>query len=465
MICPYCAEDVAAGSQQHQACKRASDKPFPPLYIDHHAGEAQPEPVVVSVIGFPNHGKTIFLCALFDYLDDQLTYVWRNKFHKLVLDQESLSQLNDNRSMLRRGELPPPTELDFPRPGIFRLKHMPSTSGNLALPPLVDTTILIYDPPGEAFRTEGRIVDYASFVNRSNCVLFLIDLTALGTSIAQGMAELLETYVLGMRRMGIRQQSQHLIVVYTKSDEMKISVPEFASLLERQPWLRDYLEEQRPATLADPGEHFKQLEKVSNVLADFTWSDLKAANFVNVADDWFASISYTAVSSLGSAPEFQEVEVQGDDAAEADPRGDNDASPDSNNEKVSVVKRLTTEMSPRGMADPLLYVLAKSLSRRPPQVISVTRPQSNLKNGWFKNLLDKLPSWVLPVFAFGAGTLAIVVVLAIVLLLALLSWAWPVSATVSATKQNISTNKAPNTVERGRPSYIDRSTRGNSICA
>lgn len=414
MICPYCAEDVPAGSQQHQACKRASDKPFPPLYLDYHAGEGRTEPIVVSVIGFPGHGKTVFLCALFDYLDDQLTYVWRNRFHNLVLDQESLSQLNDNRSLLRRGELPPPTELDFPRPGIFRLKHMPSSSGDIGLPPLVDTTILIYDPPGEAFQTEGKIVDYASFVKRSNCVLFLIDLTALGTSIAQGMARLLETYVLGMVRMGIRQLSQHLIVVYTKSDEMKVSVPEFASLLEREPWLRDYLEEQRPETLADPREHFKQLEKVSNVLAEFTWSDLKAAKFVKLADDWFASISYTAVSSLGSAPEFQEVEDQDEHAAEAESQGEDDASPDAADGKVSKVKKLTSEMSPRGMADPLLYVLAKSLRRR-----AAVSPGSD-GNQRPAGLLAELPPWAVPAFIVCACVLAILV------LLTLLSWTWVV---------------------------------------
>src|SRR5205085_2618663 len=111
---------------------------------------------------------------------------------------------------------------------------------------------LIYDPPGEAFSTEDKIVNFASFVKHSRCVLFLVDVTALGDSIADEMAKLLDTYVLGMRRMGIEKKSQHMIVVYTKSDEMKVSVPEFESFLEREPRLRDYLDQQRPATLADP---------------------------------------------------------------------------------------------------------------------------------------------------------------------------------------------------------------------
>jgi hypothetical protein len=401
MICPFCAEHVPAGTQLHQACRRMPDKPFPPLYLEHHGGYGQTEPIVVSVIGFPGHGKTVFLCALFNYLDDDLTYLWKNKFHNHVLDQESLSRLNENRKMLRAGVLPPPTVLDFPRPGIFRLKHMPSTSGDTNLPPLTDTTILIYDPPGEAFRTEGSIVDYASFVKRSTCVLFLIDLTTLGNAKAQGMAELLETYVLGMVRMGIRQLSQHLIVVYTKSDELKSPGSEFESLLKREPWLEDYLKQQRPESLADPSEHFKQLERVSSVLADFTRYDLKAAKFDNLADEWFASISYTVVSSLGSAPELYEV------AQQEGPSGESDT------ENGPVMrKRLTAEMSPRGMADPLLYLLANSLNRR-----SVVEQETHTI-ATLGTSTAGLPNWAVAGMVLGG------VVLLIIILLTLLMGTW-----------------------------------------
>ena len=397
MICPYCAEDVPANSERHHGCGRVGSKPFPPLYLDHHAGEGSTEPVVLSVVGFPGHGKTVFLCALFDYLDDHLTYLWRNNFHNLVLDQESLSLLNDNRHRLRRGELPPPTQMSFPRPGIFRLMHMPHSMGDNGLPPLEDTTILIYDPPGEAFQTEDKIVEFASFVERSSCVLFLIDLTALDNPIAHGMAELLDTYVLGMRRMGIERRSQDLIVVYTKSDEIKVSVPEFASLLEREPWLRDYLEQQRPATLANPHDHFRQLEKISGLLEDFTWSDLKAARFINVARDWFASTSFTAVSSLGAAPELEEVQDGEGDAAPPDT-----AAPEPHAGNGRLRMKLSSEISPRGVADPLLYVLAKSLKKPPP-------PQKGL----LKRLLEGLSLWALLALIGCTGVLFLTVSLAL----------------------------------------------------
>lgn len=403
MICPYCAEVVSANSQQHHGCGRQDDRPFPPLYLDEHAGAQSAEPVVLSVVGFPGHGKTVFLCALFDYLDDHLPYIWRSGFHNLVLDQESLSLLNKNRRLLREGKLPLRTLTNFPWPGIFRLKHMPHTAGDNGLPPLEDTTVLIYDPPGEAFQTEDGIVEYASFVQRSSCVLFLIDLTKLGTPVAHGMAELLDTYVLGMRCMGIKQQSQHLIVVYTKSDEIKVSVPEFAALLEREPWLKEYLEQQRPVTLANPHEHFKRLEEVSHLLEEFTWDDLKAGKFIHVARDWFASISFTAVSSLGAAPELEEVRSTDGDAAET-ALTDAEAPTDSADGNGRPGMKLTSEMSPRGVADPLLYVLAKSLKPRPPE-------------SWLKRWLKELPFWAVVALVGGVGLLSFTV------LFTLLAWA------------------------------------------
>jgi len=341
MICPYCVEDVPANSQTHDTCKKLKGREFPPFYIDFHGSEGSSDPVILSVVGFGGHGKTVFLCALFDYLDHYLIHVWP-KFRAQRLDQESMDTLDANLDKLNKGILPERTGRNFPRPGIFRLRHMPPVISGAKMPPLEDTTILIFDPPGEAFLTENQIVEFASFVKRSNCVLFLIDITSLEGSIASKMAKLLDTYLLGMRRMGIKKESHHMIVVYTKSDDMKVSVPEFEGFLEKHPELRDYLNEQLPKTLANPNDHLSHLEHISKLLEDFTRSELNAGRFINAADDCFASVSYTVVSSLGAAPE-KRLNEQGKEEA-----------------------RLTVKMSPRGVVDPLLYVLAKSIKKKVP---------------------------------------------------------------------------------------------------
>ncbi|MGB9182223.1 MAG: SUMF1/EgtB/PvdO family nonheme iron enzyme, partial [Pyrinomonadaceae bacterium] len=342
MICPYCLEDVPANTQQHAECKINKVKKYPLFYTRFHGGEGASEPIILSVVGFSGHGKTVYLCALFDFLDNRLSHIWP-KFYNHVLDQDSLSRLNENRAKLRKGELPERTRQSFPRPGIFRLTNMPHVQGSNGMPPLDDTTVLIYDPPGEAFDNESKIVDWASFVKRSSCVLFLVDVTTLGDSIADKMAELLDTYLLSMELMGIEKGSQHLIVVYTKSDDMKVSVPEFSSYLEKEPKLKDYLSEEQPETLANPRAHLNRLEHISDLLEKFTWSELNASKFINVAKDWFVSVSYTAVSSLGGAPE------------------------EYINEAGEKEGRLPFKMSPRSVADPLLYVLAKSIKVKPPE--------------------------------------------------------------------------------------------------
>lgn len=338
MMCPYCLDDVPDHSQAHDKCKIAKGKQFPSFYVKFHSEQYASDPVVFSVVGSVGHGKTVFLCALFDFLDNHLTVMWP-KFFNHVLDQESLSRLNENRNRLRNGELPPPTQQSFPRPGIFRLTNLPHSTGKDNLPRLEDTTVLIYDPPGEAYKTDDKITEYASFIRRSSCVLFLIDIANLSDSIADKMAELLDTYILGTEKMGIEKKTQHLIVVYTKSDDIAVSVPEFRSFLADEPKVRDYLNEQRPHTLADPQVHLEHLREISRLLEEFTRSGLNALRFMNEATHWFRSVSYTAVSSLGSAPE----------------EGDGET-------------RLKVKMSPRCVADPLLYVLSKSIKpkKEPP---------------------------------------------------------------------------------------------------
>ncbi|GEM_PF-3376106 len=333
MICPYCAENVPSDVKRHQECKRNKDTDFPLYYLDFHSKDDEREPILLSVVGFGLHGKTVYLCSLFDFLDNGLTSIWHG-FYNWVLDQESLTPLYMIREELRTGKLPERTTPVFPRPGIFRLTKMPHLDKASKMPPLNDTTVLIYDPPGEAFENEKSIVDYASFVKRSSCVLFLIDITKLGNSVADGMAKLLETYMLGMRRMEAETKTQHLIVVYTKSDKMKSSVPKFRRFLQENTKLDNYISEPIPDSLSNPEKHLRNMVQISDLLEDFTETELRARKFLHMANDSFKSVSYTVISSLGASPE-------------EDKNG----------------KRMTVEISPKCVVDPLLFVLAKSLSQ------------------------------------------------------------------------------------------------------
>jgi tetratricopeptide (TPR) repeat protein len=368
MICPYCVEDVPAGSTRHSECPVAKEKNFPLLYRKYHGGKEETEPVVLSVLGFSGHGKTVFLCALFHYLDRCLPKVWPG-FVNQVLDQDSLSNLSVHRKKLEAKKVPDRTGQSFPRPGIFRLSDMPCGPVDDRVPFLEDTTLLVYDPPGEALEAASKIVEFARFVKRSRCVLFLVDLWSLHPSIASEMERLLETYVLSMPLMEIEKRSQHLIVVYTKADDVKVSVPQFATLLKENPEYEAYLSEQLPEMMGNPREHLRQLDEISHLLEDFTRTKLGAQKFINLASKWFASVSYTAVSSLGAAPEKAVTETGGE-------------------------ATLAVEMSPRGVADPLLYVLSKSERVR------------HLPPAWWRKLLTKAG-----IIGLSAGALLLIAVI------------------------------------------------------
>lgn len=352
MICPYCVEDIPDYSKNHPRCRVSEGKEFPPHYLEHHGRAGDQEPVVLSVIGFSGHGKTVFLCALFHYIDHCLSKLWPG-FHSNGLDQESLDTLYVTRKKLEARILPGFTSQIFPRPGIFRLNDMPCIQDCDPSTALENTTILIFDTSGEAFTSEANFNEFANYVKRSDCVLFLVDLTTMGNSISTEMGRLLDTYVLAMPRMQIKEGTQHLIVVYTKSDDMKVSVPQFARLLADEPGLEGYLKEQLPASLGSPRTHLRQLDAVSRTLEDFTRNKLGAHKFIHQAEKWFASVSYTAVTSLGTAPEMQ-VNEEGEEEL-----------------------RLSVEMSPRCVADPLLYVLAKSVKPK-------------LSPPWWRQLMGKI---------------------------------------------------------------------------
>lgn len=338
MICPYCVEEVPSDATKHDDCKIEKGKDFPLFYLDYHRGDNAEEPVVLSVVGIRAQGKTVYLGALFDFLSTELTQKWPG-FYISVLDQDSLTKLDINLGLLREGKLPPHTKQSFPRPGIFRLCNMPHRE---------DTTILIYDPPGEAFEDDEKVVEWAGFVKRSKAVLFLIDLpeiwikagdrtTEVWKTATKKMEDLLSTYILGRRKMGIKGRFQDLIVVYTKADAMPVCIPSFKEYLAQRPGLKSHLNEKTPERITSPANHLKHLEEISGLLEKFTREELKANNFINMIEKNFLSVSYTAVTSLGVAP----IE-------------DNQG------------KRLRSGMAPRCVADPLLLVLDKSVVNKLP---------------------------------------------------------------------------------------------------
>lgn len=304
MLCPNCLRDTSGQTCHYKDCA----KELPPLYIQDYKKFSH-NPSIFSIVGFSGHGKTVYLASMMYALEKILVMVWP-RFYRLGLDEMTANLMIQNSMLLNKGELPEPTRRVLPAPSIHLLNEIPNygTRG-----------LVIYDPPGEAFNSEEGIKSYAEFVKRARGVIFLVSLRDLQEPRTEDLYRLLNIYILGMARMQAKTKDQHLIVVYTKADLLVEDLTKYQNVVNHLN--ADY----RP--LQDPKKYVRMLQLVSNDLISFTEKDLGAINFMRSARDKFKSVVFCTVSALGSAPEDG---------------------------------HMGSGIQPRGVVDPLIWVLERS---------------------------------------------------------------------------------------------------------
>lgn len=304
MLCPYCLKNTPAGEK----CTYCNES-LPPLYVQQHRGFGK-SPAVLSAVGFSGHGKTVYLAAMLDAMATQLPKVWSD-FFRQGLDEESVTTVKSNLADLRNGKLPESTRRNFPRPSAHRLNKMPQY-GNRDL--------LIYDPPGEAFEKDIDIERFAHFIKKAKVVLFLISVSDLEEPKGTHLYRLLEMYNLGMARVKAQTKHQYLIVAYTKADLLVNS-------WEAYPAVYEHLSNNGYTQLGNPRKYLRGLKDVSEALLKYTRETLEAQEFINATQTHFRSVTYCAVSALGQPPDAE--------------------------------GRLTIDMQPRCVLDPLFWVLER----------------------------------------------------------------------------------------------------------
>jgi hypothetical protein len=106
-------------------------------------------PVVVSAVGFRQHGKTVYLSTLFYALKKlDLPTHWPT-FFTAGLNEDSLTTIYENVSLLEQGNLPDSTPKNFPRPTMMRVHGVPFQP---------NCTLLCYDTGGECFEKPTQLV-------------------------------------------------------------------------------------------------------------------------------------------------------------------------------------------------------------------------------------------------------------------------------------------------------------------
>jgi hypothetical protein len=318
MLCPFCLDDVKfkLEKQGHSlaamyVCPNCNEQ-VPALYAQDYR---KYPPVVISAIGFRQHGKTVYFASLF-YTLKKLTLArdWP-EFFTMSLNEDSLDTVYGNVRMLEGGVLPDSTPKNFPRPTMIRAEGVPMQP---------DCTLLFFDTGGESFERPTQLVQFAGFVRRARAAMLLVSAADLEDPRA-GMQKLLNTYVVGMRELGGRTEDQHLIVVFTKADQLAVRFG-------RQ-WadLRSYLVKGSVDDLARPDGYMERMHNVSDRLLQFTEQELSAHEFVNAALANFKSINFSIISALGAQPQGA---------------------------------RLPVNIVPRRILDPMLWVMEKTFDRR-----------------------------------------------------------------------------------------------------
>lgn len=416
MFCPYCVREVtfrltaagpsgvsdaptpagaapppAASGDSRDSVYRCPEcnEVIPPMYVRDYR---KCPPVVGNFVGFTGHGKTVLLASLLHELrGDRLARAWR-PFHSLALDDPSLQTVLNNMAKLQQGVLPEATVVgNFTRPTLLRLANVPA---------LGSSTLCFYDVGGEVFSSGQRIGQYARFLSQAKTVLFLVSLSTLAQqypSLSDGLHHLLGAYVLGLNNsLHGDTRSQHLVVVYTKADEL------VGSYLASRPVLQEYIRHEDPNELRDPKKYLTRVFAVSQELHRFTEDELKAHLFLNTAQDSFASVSFAIVSALGASP----------DTAKG---------------------RLTTQIAPRRVMDPLMLMMLKGK-------LPVSEEEESDSEGDHQDVILRTPWTASRLLGTGGVIAAILAVLVVTGLL--------ISMAVRSTSDKAPAKPAPQTVAR-----------------
>ena len=304
MNCPYCLvpfkpKEEKKGNSTLYICSNPNCKrEVPTVYVRKGWGVKS---VSVGLVGFPGHGKTVYLTSLF-YLLKFLKQKWE-KYYFLSLDDNTHKIMHIHVLLFEDSQLPGRTQANFPEPSLIHFQKIPNFG---------DLFLSAYDTGGDVFYDTLKIAEQGRFVAHSDIVFFNISITECsenGRKWQDSMESLLDTYVRAVNRMNVKLlKKQHLVVVLTKGDSL-IETSENRRL---SPDLADYL------TNGSYEEYvgFKNERTLRNSLKESSklvrgWLiNRECRGFIKAAEDNFRSVKYTLVSSTGAAPEGMRLKTK-----------------------------------------------------------------------------------------------------------------------------------------------------------
>jgi hypothetical protein len=241
----------------------------------------------VVVIGYPNHGKTVFLAGLFwdsffalseSFGDGPTPYAVR------AVNQRAAEVFFGNALTLSRGELPPSSPRTPPEPAVLEFSGIPNLKGKRQR-----TLITFYDIPGEAVSDEEWLLNHAPFLPRVHDIVFLFDPTRKDFEERALQAADLRDKIY---RLVAGSEKKSFIIALSKMDELR----------HEDSWA-DIIAEFWPggSPRADQlGNYWEGMERISRHLRDW-WAGSAPGGRGFVARVP-KNTRFCGISSLGSQP-------------------------------------------------------------------------------------------------------------------------------------------------------------------
>ena len=258
-------------------------------------GYEQYPPVIFTAAGNTGHGKTAYLRSLLYLLSfGHLAPSWPN-FHCTPLNDYSSEEVRKSILAFEGGALPEPTQKIIPKPVFLRLANIPTHK---------DSTLVIFDSPGE-FWTSGKAIGrQVRFVSRAQNWIYVISIPKLrshGKKILISMDNLMNHYINAMEGMLGNTHKQDLRIVLTMVDELRDVHTEW-------PMLWQHICDDSLVGLRSISKYKYDSHLVSQLVSVYLAKGLNAMQVISKARNKFRSVQFFMVSALGISPD--EVSTQ-----------------------------------------------------------------------------------------------------------------------------------------------------------
>jgi len=241
---------------------------------------------IVATIGYPGHGKSIFLASLFGDSFFTLSKTFQNerrKYFVRALNDEADRVFYRNAMTVEKLALPLANPRTKPEPAILEFNGIPQASRRWRR----SIQLTFYDVAGEAFNDGEAIKKYAPFVAEANDLIFLFDPTHADFSPLSAARQVDLIY-----RTPGRNKRQNFIITLTKMDELRANDEWWANaIIDLWPDI--------PPSHSDLPRYLRQMDSLSKMWRAWWTHDKEANNLISALPK---NTRFCALSSLGHQP-------------------------------------------------------------------------------------------------------------------------------------------------------------------